>query len=637
MRGAADRGGSSPGPGVALPILSLAAVLLLAFALSAPALKAYLIWADEAATTRIIGVFDPPIGPLEVVRNVAVYAWDQAPLYYVLAAGWANAAGFSPLALRYLSLLSGVMLIAWVYRLAHDMFGPRAGLAAALLLATSAFVLVYFHEMKMYALLLMLAASHLWLYWRLMKRRRKGKKLWLAFVVSTSALLYTHNLSLFLFAGLGLTHLVFERGSRRYRGIVVAWFIGALSFLPYLPGMLAGSFTRGSMPGSPDLVDVARLLSHLMTNGHDWLWLPLGLSLAYAMRQAPPPLIWRLFLFTVVMGVGLLLAGTRFNLLQLTSMRYLLLMWLPFVLLCGWSLTALPRATFLATPFVLLWCLAGVQQTLSGEIMQHASYKLWAQRFPPLHHYAPLLNGKVNATDFLLGFTVDDEINEDIKKGAPGSIGDYYLRRIIGIDGTFLHASDRKYRVKGDVGEILRARPHLLLAHDPSDVAPNYAVARHFIDEAFLPCPALVDQPTTLIVKFRHPVMPCDHAPMPLEYEHGIRLIDRSVGYDRDTGIISTLVWWDMPDDSMRDDYNISLQVFGSDGQKAAQVDRHLDSGLLPWGVVEQSVSELPAGEYDLMLILYDRVTGAKLRTLDVATGATTGLASIFSFTVEAT
>ena len=636
MRGAADRGGSSPGPGVALPILSLAAVLLLAFALSAPALKAYLIWADEAATTRIIGVFDPPIGPLEVVRNVAAYSWDQAPLYYVLAAGWANAAGFSPLALRYLSLLSGVMLIAWVYRLAHDMFGPRAGLAAALLLSTSAFVLVYFHEMKMYALLLMLSAAHIWLYWRLMKRRRASRRLWIAFVASTSALLYTHNLSLFLFAGLGLTHLIFERGSRRYRGIVVAWFIGALSFLPYLPGMLAGSFTRGSMPGSPDLVDVARLLSHLMTNGQDWLWLPLGLSLAYALKQRRSRLIWRLFLFTALMGAGLLLAGLRLHLLQLTSMRYLLLMWLPFVLLCGWSLTALPRAIVLATPFVLVWCLAGVQQTLSGEIMQHASYKLWAQRFPPLHRYAPLLDGKVNATDFLLGFTVDDEINEDIKKGAPGSIGDYYLRRVIGIDGTFLHASERKYRVKGDVGEILRARPHLLLAHDPGVAAPNYAVARHFIDEAFLPCPALVDQPTTLIVKFRHPVMPCDHAPMPLEYEHGIRLVDRAVGYDRDTEIIAALLWWDLPDDSMRDDYNISLQVFAADGDKSAQVDRHLDAALVPWGVVELSVSELPAGEYDLMLILYDRVTGAKLRTLDAATGESAHFTPILSFTVEA-
>ena len=196
-----------------------------------------MIWADEAATTRIIGVFDPPIGPLEVVRNVAAYSWDQAPLYYVLAAGWANAAGFSPLALRYLSLLSGVMLIAWVYRLAHDMFGPRAGLAAALLLSTSAFVLVYFHEMKMYALLLMLSAAHIWLYWRLMKRRRASRRLWIAFVASTSALLYTHNLSLFLFARAGVDAFDPRAGVRAV--IAALSSPGSSALYPFCPICLA--------------------------------------------------------------------------------------------------------------------------------------------------------------------------------------------------------------------------------------------------------------------------------------------------------------------------------------------------------------------------------------------------------------
>ena len=625
-----------PGPSAAVTLGLMVLILLLAFALTAPSMNHYLIWGDEGGSARLVGVFAPPISPVEIAMNVADYAYDQVPLYYLLTAGWANFAGFSPLSLRYLSLLSGMLLIAWLYRGAHDAFGRGVAVAAALLLSTSAFVLVYFHEMKMYTLMLLLSMAHVSLYLRLLKSRRAGRSMWIAFVATAAALLYTHNLSMFLLGALGLTHLIFQRRLPRFRAAIVAWSFAGLSFAPYLPGMLSGSFTRGSLAQSADLAEILRLLSHLMTNGQDWLWLPLGASLVYAMRGRRPPVVSRLLLFTLALGAGLFAAGLHFNLLQLTSMRYLLLLWLPLVMLIAWALISLPHARWLAMPFILVWCLAGIQQTASGAIMQHASYKLWAQRFPPLHRYAPLLAGKVNATDFLLGFTIDDEINLEIKKGSAGSIGDYYLQAIIGIDGTFLHASERKYRIKRDVGEIMRARAHLLLAHDPSDAPPNYAVARHFIAESFAPCPPIVDQPTINIVKYRHPAMPCDHLPLPaVEYENGIRLLDRAIAYDSDSATISALFWWEFPDDSMLDGFNISLQVFAADGEKAAQLDRHLDSALVPWGAIGLSTSGLPAGDYQLKLIVYDRVSGAKLGG-GAAGDVAEKILPILSFTVEA-
>ena len=58
-------------------------------------------------------------------------------------------------------------MIAWLYRFAADAVNRRTAVVAALLMSTSAFILLYFREIRMYTMLMWLGIAHSWLYWRL--------------------------------------------------------------------------------------------------------------------------------------------------------------------------------------------------------------------------------------------------------------------------------------------------------------------------------------------------------------------------------------------------------------------------------------------------------------------------------------
>ena len=186
-------------------------ILLLAFAIGVHSLNLDPVWGDELSTLTNIGAFNPPFSPADVVESLQVLTPLDMPLYFVLAAFWAQVAGWSQFALRLLSLFAGVCLIAAVYRLGKDAFGARTGVvrwmvsvfAAPLIVAsrftddclaisirasggksrygsnccaagmsTSAFVIFYFHEIRMYSLLMLLVAIHIWFYFRTIQSKK---------------------------------------------------------------------------------------------------------------------------------------------------------------------------------------------------------------------------------------------------------------------------------------------------------------------------------------------------------------------------------------------------------------------------------------------------------------------------------
>ena len=100
-----------------------------------------------------------------------------------------------------------------------------------------------------------------------------------------------------------------------------------------------------------------------------------------------------------------------------------------------------------------------------------------------------------------------------------------------------------------------------------------------------------------------------------------MRLLDRALWHDADAGSLEALLWWEIPDESNLDDYNISLQLFDSNGEKVGQNDYHLDEKRTPWGVVELAADDLSPGDYRLKLILYNRHDGARVSGIDAATG----------------
>jgi mannosyltransferase len=138
----------------------LLALILLAFGVRIAGLTAQSFWRDEVDALRFAQA-----PPFTLLTNLARPGWN-GPLFYVVLRLWMGAAGENEFAVRYLSLLWGVLGVALLYRLGREWFDCRVGSLAALLLATSPYLVWYAQEAKMYAMVCALALALLYLYRR---------------------------------------------------------------------------------------------------------------------------------------------------------------------------------------------------------------------------------------------------------------------------------------------------------------------------------------------------------------------------------------------------------------------------------------------------------------------------------------
>ena len=610
-------------------------ILLLASAVGANGLNADIIWGDELASVVHMGAFNPPHTPQQVIQSIHENSPDHVPLYYLLGSGWSRLVGWSQFAMRYLSLLAGIMMLAWFYRFTVDSVDKRTALVAAFLMANNAFAIFYFHELRGYTLLLLLIVVHLWLYLRLIRPIRHSLLLWVCFVASATAMLYAHVLGLIMLAGIGLSHLIVERRSRGAAAILIGWAVGLGLLLPYLSSMLSAALTWGESERAISATHLSGPLITLLANGLGVLLIPLTLNLAYQLRRRNHPLISRLMLLSTLLGAILVLLSWMFDLIALNRMRYFFVLWIPCMILISYSLTVLTRSISMIVILTVIWAVAGYHFGRSGLILEYATLSyIQTWEFPPLQDYVYLLQGKVRPSDFVVGFSESLTLNEN-RSNYDWSISDYYFDAQLGIDGVFLHTNLRRYRLEQDVQAILMAHPQILLAHDPSEIPLNYARTLATVQEQLLSCDVLVDEPTLVIRRYVHPVIGCNHEAVSIKYDNGIKVVDRAVQFDADAELINVLTWWDVPNEASLDEYNISLQIITSKGQNIWQIDRHLYDNIVPWSVIELSTDELPAGDYRLMLILYHRVGGAKVTGVDSASATACKFLHMKSISLE--
>lgn len=613
-------------------LLVVTLILLLAVAMGASALNADIIWADELSSLAHMGAFDPPHSPQQVLQSIYDHAPDHVPLYYLLGAGWSGLVGWSQLALRYLSLLGGVMMLAWFYRFTLDGVGIRTATTALFLMASNAFVIFYFHELRGYSLFLLLIIVHFWLYWRLIRQRRRSFLSWLLFSASAAAMLYVHVLGLIVLVGLVASHLLVERWSRRSVAILLGWTIGLCLFLPYLSVMLSAALTWGATKRATSAIMLVEPLAALLANGLGVLLLPLSMNLAYQLSSKKHAFISRLLLLASILSILLVFVSLAFDLIALNRMRYFLVLWAPCMVLIAYSLTEFTRSNGVIIVIAVIWAIAGIHFGRSGLIQEYATVGKRAWQYPPLHKYAIALQGKARSNDLVVGFSESLSLNEN-RSNYDWGISDYYFDAQLGIDGVFLHTNLKRYRLEEDIRSILKAHPQILLAHDPSNVPLNYAKTLATVQDVLAPCDLLVDEPALSIRRYAHAVMGCDHEAAPITYENGIRVVDRAVRFDPKSEHVQALIWWDVPDESMLQEYNVSLQIITSDGRNVRQTDRHLYDNIVPWNVIELPAEDLPADDYTLALILYERDTGSKVIGVDASTEESGGILRLQGFT----
>jgi len=234
--------------------IGLVLTLLLATWLRFYRLAGQSLWSDEGNSVALAQA-----GLGEIASRTALDI--HPPLYYWLLHGWMRLFGDSEIAVRSLSVVASVLLVAVVYQLGARLFDVRVGFLAAFIAAVSPFQIYYAQETRMYALLALLGALTVWATiglindWTRVTRNvesgNAGSGTRYPFLITGYSLLYVLGATLGLYTHyafpviLVATNLAFvvwlwwTRGqgqvARRLVGWLVLQLVPLLLYLPWLP------------------------------------------------------------------------------------------------------------------------------------------------------------------------------------------------------------------------------------------------------------------------------------------------------------------------------------------------------------------------------------------------------------------
>jgi mannosyltransferase len=295
-------------------LLWMTAITWLGFILRIAGLGDQSLWFDETFSWLVASQ------PLEKGLQIALENFVHPPLYYLLLHP-VTLADQGEFALRFPSVMFGLMGIPLMYRLGRELPGDpnctrQVGLLAAALLALNPFHVWFSRETRNYELVFLLSMLMLYAFHRLLQ----GRNRWAAFIAVSGLAYLTHYFTLLLALAQFVYFLLnFRRRYRLFRRWVLAQ---VLAFAP-LSVWLVALFSQETKSMGIAWIPRPTILTPLLT-----LW---NFALLYAERW----LSWgvaALPLFVIALTFGL----------RPRQRRTLLVMWLVVpclgVLLISWTL-----------------------------------------------------------------------------------------------------------------------------------------------------------------------------------------------------------------------------------------------------------------------------------------------------------
>lgn len=164
--------------------LIILGLTLLAFLLRAYRLGAQSYWTDEAWSVYYANLSMSEL--LHLLQTIEL----MPPFYHPSTIYWVKLVGDGEYALRFYSLVFGVMAVPFTYRLGKDLGDVRLGLSAALLMAVAPYQIWHSQEARMYSILTAASAMSMWGFINLWQRG--GWRWWLVYLVGTEWAIMTH-------------------------------------------------------------------------------------------------------------------------------------------------------------------------------------------------------------------------------------------------------------------------------------------------------------------------------------------------------------------------------------------------------------------------------------------------------------
>jgi len=233
------------------------------------------VWYDEYIS--VSHIHDPDL--VTALESQRAANWNLVPVYYTLQYLVGHYVTSSIVAIRLLSVAFGMATIALIFFLGRDLFGPTAGLAAALLLALSPTYIYQAQELRNYAVSLFFGLLSMYTFLHLV--RTNARRWWLFHLAANVLFVWSHLFGVFLFLPQGLFLLLFRR---RALGRTIVWIALNLAFLA--PVALWISHLDVHPPKCPPPA-ATQILSNLFLDSLITTWHP-GLISEVPWKNAPP-------------------------------------------------------------------------------------------------------------------------------------------------------------------------------------------------------------------------------------------------------------------------------------------------------------------------------------------------------------
>lgn len=237
-------------------VAGLLGLLLLSFLLRSTAIHAR-YWIDEGLS---VGIAQHPLTEVPGLLRQD----GSPPLYYLLLGIWIRLIGDGEARTHALSLIFALLTVPAGFAAARALFSERAAWFTAVIAALLPFLSYYAQETRMYSLVVllsMLVASTYALAFI------QGRRRWIgAFVLSGTAVIYTHNWGLFLLAGSAMALIPLLRSRVvPLRDALLGYGGIAVLYLPWVPTLLyQAGHTGAPWSTAPSLGDLPGALAEVL-------------------------------------------------------------------------------------------------------------------------------------------------------------------------------------------------------------------------------------------------------------------------------------------------------------------------------------------------------------------------------------
>ena len=589
------------------------AILMLAALFTIPRLNDDAFSNDELRSVIVAGGghHGPLTFPTGVWTRVAEQSPDQALGFPLLIWWWGNFVGWSELATRVLPALAGFLTIALTYRLGHDLFNRFVGNSAATILASSLYFTTFMHKFRVFTLASALLGTAIYCYWRIVYKPHPAWLPAIGLLLSGIGLVYAHYFVTPIIAAIGLYHLFIAPKSRRWWLPVLLFIPVALSFIPEYTVLQMGfsmNQTRTDLRAealSP--LGMAQLIAHFFGNGYALMtWIALGLALYVLTRTGMmhhAPTYQRNFVMLWFISVALfaLMAGVNAlsGVFVARRVRYMMGMWVPLALLVSvgfWQLRQWGR--YLPVIALALWAAIGIGVSWQNTLLTF------------------------NEGDQVAVLPWRDYTATILSHWEPGD-AEIFSGDDVPAHGHYTHAIPRRTVVPPYWGgDIMRAGFDGALRvwwgiNTREDQAENVALLESLLNEQhYIPCDTyLTHELVTLTLYVASPAF-CPNPDSDVIFQFGNDLTLRQVEQIQQENRLTLNTGWDIAPDIPINTYSVGFHITEpNDINPIQQVDIGLNAADGPYMPLhaELDLSNLPAGRYDVRVLVYAWETGVRL------------------------